>query len=90
MHFEEMSTQNKLFYNTNVQSVSLYQRLRSLLQTYYIKIRFENDWTFRHTFKFLEYIYIQKYQLHQVHVTDEFHNANSTLTHLDLISIILR
>ena len=34
MHFEEMSTQNKLFYNTNVQSVSLYQRLRSLLQTY--------------------------------------------------------
>ena len=90
MHFEEMSTQNKLFYNTNVQSVSLYQRLRSLLQTYYIKIRFENDWTFRHTFKFLEYIYIQKYQLHQVHVTDEFHNENSTLTHSDLISIILR
>ena len=57
MHFEEMSTQNKLFYNTNVQSVSLYQRLRSLLQTYYTKIRFENDWTYRHTFEFLEYMY---------------------------------
>ena len=57
MHFEEMSTQNKLFYNTKVQSVSLYQRLRSLLQMYYTKIRFENDWTYRHTFEFLEYMY---------------------------------
>ena len=70
--------------------MSLYQRLRSLLQTYYTKIRFENDWTYRHTFEFLEYMYTKKYQLHQVHVTDEFHNANSTLNHSDLISIILR